>query len=99
MFPYEPAKLDKLLQEGDEKIKKESYLGFEWLKETNFARPWEDVKFLRDNWSGPLILKGIQSAQVSANACKEIYQSAKVGSVHSIDIASFPFVTCITDIS
>jgi len=62
-FPYDAAKLNKLLLEGDENIKRESYLGFEWLKETTFVRPWEDVKFLRDNWSGPLILKGIQCAQ------------------------------------
>ena len=67
-FPYDPVKLNKLLEEGDEKTKTASFLGYEWLKETNSGhfRSWEDVKLLRDNWTGPLILKGIQCAQVSA---------------------------------
>ena len=67
-FPYDPVKLNKLLDEGDEKTKTDSFLGSQWLKETNSGlfRSWEDVKLLRDNWTGPLILKGIQCAQVSA---------------------------------
>jgi len=38
-------------------------LGKAWLAETNSGqfRRWEDVKFVRDNWDGPLVLKGIQS--------------------------------------
>lgn len=69
-FPYDPAKLNKLLEEGDEKTKREAFLGFEWLKETNSGhfRSWEEVKLLRDNWTGPLILKGIQCAQDAEKA-------------------------------
>lgn len=31
-------------------------------------RTWDDVKFLRDNWDGPLILKGIQRVQDAEKA-------------------------------
>ena len=34
-----------------------------WLPAGIF-RTWDDVKFLRDNWDGPLILKGIQHVSV-----------------------------------
>ncbi|KAK2465283.1 hypothetical protein APHAL10511_002637 [Amanita phalloides] len=68
--PYDPVKMNKLLAEGDKKTKTDAFLGFEWLKETNpgLYRPWEDVKLLRDNWNGPLILKGIQCAQDAERA-------------------------------
>jgi len=39
------------------------HLGTEWLLEANSGtfRTWEDLKILRDNWDGPIILKGILS--------------------------------------
>ncbi|KAJ7465015.1 FMN-dependent dehydrogenase [Mycena latifolia] len=42
------------------------------LKEYNSGlfRSWEDLKFLRDNWDGPLVLKGIQSVK-DAEKCLE----------------------------
>lgn len=42
-------------------------LGMAWLGECNSGafKTWEDVKFLRDNWEGNLVLKGIQSVDVS----------------------------------
>ena len=42
-------------------------LGMAWLGECNSGafKTWEDVKFLRDNWEGNLVLKGIQSVGVS----------------------------------
>lgn len=82
-FPYDPAKLNKLLEEGDEKTKRDSFLGFEWLKETNsgYFRSWEEVKLLRDNWTGPLILKGIHCAQVSARITGRYRHNAFVASI------------------
>lgn len=64
-FPYLPQKLDELSAAGDETVKKYEKLGAGWLAEVVSGRykTWEDLKFLRDNWDGPLILKGIQCVQ------------------------------------
>ncbi|KAF8158432.1 oxidoreductase [Crassisporium funariophilum] len=69
-FPYEPAKIDKAFAAGDEKAREDVFFGMEWLKETNSGlyRDWEDLKFLRDNWEGPLVLKGIQSVHDAEKA-------------------------------
>ena len=65
-FPYDPVAKDKLYFAGDKTTKDAVFLGTEWLKECNSGiyRSWEDLKFLRDNWDGPLVLKGIQSVLV-----------------------------------
>jgi lactate 2-monooxygenase len=70
-FPYDPDELVALALEGDEKTKRNTYLGMQWLAEANSGqfRDWEDVKFLRDNWDGVLILKGILSVAVSTFVC------------------------------
>ncbi|PPQ63602.1 hypothetical protein CVT24_004462 [Panaeolus cyanescens] len=64
-FPYDPAKFDRGILAGDDKIKEQSFLGTEWLKEANpgLHRTWADLKFVRDSWEGPLVLKGIQRVQ------------------------------------
>ncbi|KAF8073589.1 oxidoreductase [Lyophyllum atratum] len=62
-FPYDSMAKDKLFVAGDEKTREGVFFGSEWLKECNSGlyHDWEDLKFLRDSWDGPLILKGIQS--------------------------------------
>lgn len=67
-FPYDPDALDKRLAEGDENVAEALRIGQAWGNEHNSGiyRTWEDLKFLRDNWDGPLILKGIQSVQARA---------------------------------
>ncbi|KAG6818951.1 hypothetical protein H0H93_016913 [Arthromyces matolae] len=62
-FPYDPKAKDGLFLAGDAKTKEGVFFGAEWLKECNsgFYRDWEDLKFLRENWDGPLVLKGIQN--------------------------------------
>ena len=66
-FPYDAKALDKRYFDGDEEIKKQVFLATEWMKEVNSGRfcSWEDVQFLRDHWDGPLVLKGIQTVEVS----------------------------------
>jgi lactate 2-monooxygenase len=66
-FPYDSERMDQLFLEGDEKTREAAFFGSEWLKECNSGkfRDWEDLKFLRDNWEGPCVLKGIQSVHVS----------------------------------
>jgi lactate 2-monooxygenase len=65
-FPYDSVAKDKAFLAGDEKTKDEAFLGVEWLKEANSGvfRNWDDLKWLRQQWDGPLVLKGIQSVQV-----------------------------------
>jgi len=62
-FPYNPDEKDILFTQGDPKTREDVYLGTEWLNEANSGlfREWDDLKFLRDNWDGPLVLKGIQN--------------------------------------
>jgi len=66
-FPYDYTRDDRLFFDGDEEMKKKVFLSSEWMKQVNSGvfRNWEDVKFLRDNWEGPLVLKGIQSVEVA----------------------------------
>jgi len=65
-FPYDPAEFVARAMSGDEAAKEDLFLGRAWLAEANSGtyRKWENLKFLRDNWDGPLILKGIQSVMV-----------------------------------
>lgn len=66
-YPYEPDKFDELIAKGDEATKRTCYLAGEWQKvmSSGVFRSWEDLKFLRENWDGPIILKGIMCAEVS----------------------------------
>ena len=65
-FPYLDRDVDKAIAAGDETAKENVFFGMEWLKEGNSGlyRSWENLKLLRDNWDGPIILKGIQSVAV-----------------------------------
>lgn len=65
-FPYEPKKIEELMEAGDERITKMVEMGREWMRQTNSGtfRTWEDLKFVRENWDGPLILKGILCLKV-----------------------------------
>lgn len=63
-FPYDPAKFDREFAAGDPKVQEAILLGTEWIKEVHVYRDWEDLKFLRKNWEGPLVVKGISSTHV-----------------------------------
>ncbi|KAF8627402.1 hypothetical protein AX17_006217 [Amanita inopinata Kibby_2008] len=69
-FPYDPVKMNKLYAQGDEKAKQDIFMGLEWLKEINSGlfRSWKDLEFVRANWKGPLVLKGIQNVQDAERA-------------------------------
>ncbi|VDC07096.1 unnamed protein product [Peniophora sp. CBMAI 1063] len=62
-FPFDHEQHRALLASGDETAKRAAYIGQEWIKEASSGkfRTWSDLKFLRDNWEGPLVLKGILS--------------------------------------
>jgi lactate 2-monooxygenase len=65
-FPYDPASIDKLCLAGDEKALQQVFLGREWLAEMGSGtfRTWKELEFLKNNWDGPIVLKGIQSVAV-----------------------------------
>ncbi|CCM03736.1 uncharacterized protein FIBRA_05882 [Fibroporia radiculosa] len=60
-WPYDPAHLDERIRQGDETAKEHAFLGERWIGEvaSGVFRPWEDLAFLKQNWDGPIILKGI----------------------------------------
>lgn len=67
MFPFEPEKIrEAALSRGDKATMQNIMLGKEWLGEVNSGafRSWEELKFIKDNWEGPIILKGIQRVDV-----------------------------------
>lgn len=67
-FPYDAAKFDRDLAAGDAKVKEDMFLGTEWIKEVHTYHDWDNLKFLRDNWEGPLVVKGILNAHDAEKA-------------------------------
>lgn len=68
-FPFEPEKVwEAAFEKGDGHALGEMNLGKNWLQEVNpgVFRSWEELQFIKDNWDGPLVLKGIQSVPVSS---------------------------------
>jgi lactate 2-monooxygenase len=63
-FPYNPKELNARVVQGDTAMKELVHMGTEWIKEITSGRQrsWDELKLLRDNWEGPLVLKGIQCA-------------------------------------
>lgn len=59
-------------------------LGTVWLREANpgICRSWEDLAFLRANWDGPIVLKGIQAVE-DAHAAMDAHMDGIVVSNHS----------------
>ncbi|CDO72214.1 hypothetical protein BN946_scf184970.g66 [Trametes cinnabarina] len=64
-FPYNPAKFDELYVKGDEKTRRGVQLASAWGQQAvnGTFRTWDQLAFLRENWQGPLILKGILSPE------------------------------------
>ncbi|KAI9066013.1 FMN-dependent alpha-hydroxy acid dehydrogenase [Trametes sanguinea] len=72
-FPYDPAKFDELLRQGDKKATALCRIGVEWVRQVaeGVYRTWDQLAFIRQHWDGPLILKGVLSvedAQLAINA-------------------------------
>ena len=63
-FPYDPAKFERKSTAGDAEVQEAMFLGTKWVEEVHVYHGWEDLKFLRDNWEGPLVVKGILSTPV-----------------------------------
>jgi len=63
-FPYDPEEINKRFAQGDPAAMAQVYMGTEWVKEMSSGRQrsWDELKLIRDNWEGPLVLKGVQCA-------------------------------------
>jgi len=76
VFPYEPSDLENPdigshdHSAFDDALRARKALAFSWVAEISSGtyRSWADVPLLRNNWHGPLIFKGIQSAQDAERA-------------------------------
>ncbi|KAF8262090.1 FMN-dependent alpha-hydroxy acid dehydrogenase [Lactarius quietus] len=97
-FPLDLEAFRKRLVAGDEEAK----VGIEWLKETASGRfqAWEDLAFFRENWDGPIVLKGVQTPE-DAHAAMDARMDGIVVSNHGgrqIDggISSFSALEKIT---
>jgi len=67
-FPYDPAQFDRKFAAGDAKLKETMFLASEWIKGAFVYHDWEDLKFLRDTWEGPLLVKGISNTHDAEKA-------------------------------
>lgn len=63
-FPYNPQEINARIQQGDAAAKETLRISRDWCGELSSGRQrsWDELKLLRDNWEGPLVLKGIQCA-------------------------------------
>ena len=63
-FPYSPKMINVRAEQGDLEVKEMMHVSLEWSREvaSGTFRSWDDLKLIRENWNGPLVLKGIQCA-------------------------------------
>lgn len=82
-FPLDLDAFRKRLAAGDEDAALAMKLGSGWLQETASGRfpTWEDLAFLRDNWDGPIVLKGVQTVE-DAHAAMDARMDGIVVSNH-----------------
>lgn len=69
-FPFDQEEIRKKAAAGDEETKQSMFLASQWLAETGFGifRTWDDLQFVKDNWNGPILLKGIQAVNDAEKA-------------------------------
>lgn len=65
-WPYDASFYDKAYSAGDQKVKRQVEISIDWIGEINSGvfRNWDELKFLKQHWDGPLVVKGIQSIDV-----------------------------------
>jgi lactate 2-monooxygenase len=82
-FPLDMDAFRARLAAGDAEAQTTFRLGADWLREGNSGlfRSWEDLRLLRDNWEGPIVLKGIQSVE-DAHAAMDAQMDGIVVSNH-----------------
>ena len=74
VFPFNPQRVREAATQGNEEAMQNIMIGKEWVGEMNSGvyRTWDDLQFIRANWQGPIVLKGIQS--VSVRTMNDLHQ-------------------------
>ena len=87
-FPLYLDAFRERLAAGDKEASDTFTLGVSWPGEVNsgYFRTWADLAFLRQNWDGPMVLKGIQSVQ-DAHAAMDAHLDGIVVSNHGMSLA------------
>jgi isopentenyl diphosphate isomerase/L-lactate dehydrogenase-like FMN-dependent dehydrogenase len=75
-FPFDQGEIRRRAEAGDEEVKQAMFLASQWLRETGSGafRTWDDLQFIKDNWDGPILLKGILAVDVRSSRVVEIYR-------------------------
>ena len=70
-FPYVQEDLRRRAADGDLATQQAMFLGSKWNGETRSGifRSWDEFQFIRDNWDGPIVLKGILAPEVGDLSC------------------------------
>lgn len=65
-FPYDQEEVRRRAAEGDPAVLQAMMLGRKWLGEvaSGIFRSWDEIQFIRDNWDGQIVLKGILAPEV-----------------------------------
>ena len=84
-FPLDLDGFRARLAAGDVRAREAFALGAGWLQEAHSGafRTWDDLAFLRENWDGPIVLKGVQSVQ-DAHAAMDARVDGIVVSNHGV---------------
>ncbi|TCD65773.1 hypothetical protein EIP91_002212 [Steccherinum ochraceum] len=69
-FPYSYEEFDNAIKNGDKGAQRAHKLGLEWIGQitSGLYREWDDLKFLREHWDGPIVLKGIMDVEDAQKA-------------------------------
>ena len=65
-FPYNQEEIRRRAADGDLAAQRAMLLGSKWVGEiaSGIFRSWDELQFIRDNWDGPIVLKGILAPEV-----------------------------------
>ncbi|KAG0701180.1 FMN-dependent dehydrogenase-domain-containing protein [Suillus ampliporus] len=69
-FPFNQEDIRRRAAAGDEEAKQSMFLASLWLGErgSGVFRTWDDLQFIKDNWDGPISLKGIPAVNDAEKA-------------------------------
>ncbi|KIJ15855.1 (S)-2-hydroxy-acid oxidase [Paxillus involutus ATCC 200175] len=69
-FPYTQESIRNRAAAGDPAAQQAMLLGKGWVGEiaSGIFRSWDEIQFIKDNWDGPIILKGILAVEDAEKA-------------------------------
>ncbi|KAF8431917.1 oxidoreductase [Boletus edulis BED1] len=69
-FPFIQEDIQKRAAAGDPDAQQAMFLGGKWIGEiaSGIFRSWDELQFIKDNWDGPIVLKGILAREDAEKA-------------------------------